>query len=113
MTLHVCILGIDGSGKSTITAALPGILASQMNLIVGSAGDTYRISAPEEDHLDVKFHPEGMPLSVYLNGWLKRMAGRFVDNRRLYPVFKLAQMIFKDNTTKKLGEQYQIDLIIS
>jgi hypothetical protein len=113
MTLHVCILGIDGSGKSTITAALPGILASEMNLLVGSAGDTYRICGPEEDHLDVKFHPEGLPLSVYLNGWFKRMARRFVDSRRLYPVFKLAQLIFKDAAARKLGERYRADLIIS
>jgi hypothetical protein len=113
MTLHVCVLGIDGSGKSTITAALPGILASEMNLLVGSAGDTYRISGPEEDHLDLKFNPEGMPLSVYLNGWFKRLAKRFVNSRRLYPVFKLSQLIFKDDAAIKLGERYRADLIIS
>ena len=33
MTLHVCILGIDGSGKSTISAALPAILAAEMGLV--------------------------------------------------------------------------------
>ena len=38
MTLHVCILGIDGSGKSTISAALPAILAAEMGLVAGAAG---------------------------------------------------------------------------
>src|SRR5215218_4560415 len=51
MTLHVCILGIDGSGKSTISAALPAILAAEAGLVAGAAGETFRVSDPDEDHL--------------------------------------------------------------
>jgi signal recognition particle GTPase len=55
MTLHVCILGIDGSGKSTISAALPAILAAEMGLVAGAAGETFRVSDPDEDHLALKY----------------------------------------------------------
>ena len=51
MSLQVCILGIDGSGKSTVVAALPSILAAESGFVVGSAGDSFRIVAPDEDHL--------------------------------------------------------------
>ena len=51
MSLQVCILGIDGSGKSTVVAALPSILAAETGLVVGSAGDSFRIVTPDEDHL--------------------------------------------------------------
>jgi len=40
MSLHVCVLGIDGSGKSTVAAALPSILAAETGCVVGSAGSS-------------------------------------------------------------------------
>lgn len=67
MTLHVCVLGIDGSGKSTATAALPAALA-------GETGETFHLRSPDEDHLAPKFHPEGLPLSARLAGWFKKAA---------------------------------------
>ena len=63
MSLHVCILGIDGSGKSTVVSALPAILAAETGFVVGSAGDSFRIVAADEDHLASRFHPDGLPLS--------------------------------------------------
>ena len=48
MTLHVCVLGIDGSGKSTISIALPAILAAETSLVAGVAGETFRVSGKRE-----------------------------------------------------------------
>src|ERR671920_949571 len=113
MTLHVCILGIDGSGKSTISAALPAILAAEMGLVAGAAGETFRISDPDEDHLAPKFHPDGLPVSARLTTRFKRAAKRLVDNRRLYPAFKIAQMVTQDIAAAALGRRYRAHVIIS
>jgi hypothetical protein len=113
MTLHVCVLGIDGSGKSTITAALPYILAAELNLRAGSAGEEFRIVEADEDLLAPKFHPDGMPVTGHLSKWFKRQAKRVVDNHRLYPFFKLSQMIFQDDTAHRLGQRYGADVVVS
>ena len=113
MTLHVCVLGIDGSGKSTITATLPYILAAELNLRAGSAGEEFWIVGADEDHLAPKFHPDGLPIAGRLSKWFKRQAKRFVDNRRLYPFFKLSQMIFQDDTAYRLGRRYDADVVVS
>lgn len=113
MTLRVCVLGIDGSGKSTVTAALPGVLAGEMNLTAASAGEAFRVVGPDEDHLAPKFHPDGLPFSGHLSIRLKRAAKRMVDNRRLYPAIKLAQMIFQDGATEKLIRRYSPPVMIS
>jgi len=113
MTLHVCVLGIDGSGKSTITAALPYILAAELNLRAGSAGEEFRIVEADEDHLAPKFHPNGLPFTSRLSKWFKWQAKRVVDNRRLYPFFKLSQMIFQDDTAYRLGRRYGADVVVS
>lgn len=113
MTLYVCVLGIDGSGKSTLAASLPIILAAEMNLVAGSAGEAFRISGPDEDHLAPKFHPEGFPISARLSRWSKRVAKRVVDRRSLYPFFKLAQMVFQDSATRKLARRYGTGVMVS
>ena len=113
MTLHVCVLGIDGSGKSTITAALPGIFAAEMNLQAGSAGEAFRFVGPDEDHLASHFYPDGLPIPARLAVRLKRAAKQSVNNRRLYPIYKLAHMIFQDSAARRLGERYRAPLIIS
>jgi hypothetical protein len=113
MTLHVCVLGIDGSGKSTITAALPNILAAELNLRAGSAGEVFRVVEADEDHLAPRFHPDGLPLTGHLSKWFKRQAKRVVDNRRLYPFFKLSHMIFQDDAAYRLGRRYGADVVVS
>lgn len=113
MTLHVCILGIDGSGKSTITATLPSILAAEMALVAGAAGEEFRVAAPDEDHLAPKFHPDGLPLSTRLSKLFKRAAKRAVDNRNLYPAFKIAQMVLQDVAAASLGKRYRAQIVVS
>jgi cytidylate kinase len=113
MTLHVCILGIDGSGKSTISAALPAILAAEMGLVAGAAGETFRVSDPDEDHLALKYHPDGLPVSARLSTRFKRKAKQLVDNRKLYPAFKIAQMVAQDIAASALAKRYRAHVIIS
>ncbi len=105
MTLQVCVLGIDGSGKSTVTAALPYLLAAELNVRAGSAGDIFRVVDADEDHLAPNFHPDGLPVSGHLSKWFKRWAKRTADSRRLYPFFKLSQMIFQDDMAYRLGRR--------
>src|SRR5919107_3464836 len=113
MTLHVCILGIDGSGKSTISAALPAILAAELGLVAGAAGEAFRVSDPDEDHLAPKFHPDGLPVSARLTTRFKKLAKRLVDSRRLYPAFKIAQMVTQDIAAAALARRYRARVIIS
>ena len=37
-TLHVSVIGIDGSGKSTFAASLPMLMAAEYELQAGGAG---------------------------------------------------------------------------
>ncbi|HSK83507.1 MAG TPA: hypothetical protein VK902_08915 [Rubrobacter sp.] len=113
MSLQVCILGIDGSGKSTISAALPAILAAELGLVAGAAGETFRVSDADEDHLAPKFHPGGLPVSARLTTRFKRKAKRLVDSRSLYPAFKIAQMITQDIAAAALARRYRARVIVS
>lgn len=113
MSLHVCILGIDGSGKSTIVSALPGILAAETGCVVGSAGDSFRIVAADEDLLASRFYPDGLPLRARLALRLKRTAKAWVDHPKLYAVFKLAHMLSQDSAVKVLAQRYDTRLFVS
>jgi len=113
MSLHVCILGIDGSGKSSVVAALPVILAAETGCVVGSAGDAFRVVAPEEDHLAPCFYPDGLPLRARLTLKLRRAAKTLVDHPKLYAVFKLAQMLSQDGAAKALVQRYDTRLFVS
>src|SRR5215218_6431047 len=113
MTLQVCILGIDGSGKSTISTALPTILAAEVNIVAGAAGVRFRVSDPDEDHIAPKFHPDGLPVSARLSTRFKRTAKRLVDRRRLYPAFKIAQMVTQDIAAAALARRYRARVMFS
>ena len=113
MSLHVCVLGIDGSGKSTVVSALPAILAAEHGLVVGSASDSFRIAAPDQDHLASGFYPDGLPVAARLSLRLKRLAKRLVDHPKLYAVFKLAQMLSQDSAAKALVQRHGARVFIS
>ena len=113
MPLQICILGIDGSGKSTMAAALPMILAAELGLPAASAGEEFRVCAPDEDHLAPNFLPDGLPLTANLAGRLRRLAKWFVNSRKIYPVFKVAQMIFQDAAAWHLGGRYGVACVAS
>src|SRR5829696_7564204 len=97
MTLQVCILGIDGSGKSTVVAALPGLLAAEGGFVAGSAGDAFCIVAPGEDHLAPRFYPDGLPLAARLSLRLRPLAKRFVNQPAAYAAVKLTQLLSQDS----------------
>ncbi len=113
MTLHVCILGIDGSGKSTVVAALPGLLAAESGLVAGSAGETFRIVAPDQDHLALQFCPDGLPIAARLSLRLKRVAKRVANHPTLYAIFKLSQMLSQDCASSNLVERYAPAVFVS
>src|SRR5215510_10797188 len=113
MSLHVCVLGIDGSGKSTVVAALPGIIAAETGCVIGSAGDSFRIVAPDEDHLASRFCPDGLPLRARLSLKLRRIAKSFVDHPKLYALFKVAQMLSQDSAAAVLARRYDTKLFVS
>lgn len=105
MALHICILGIDGSGKSTITATLPALLAAELELTAASAGEYFQLAAPDEDHLAKDFEPGGLSFTARWARRLKRWAKRSVNNRKLYPFLKVSQMLFQDAAAWKLGRR--------
>ena len=113
MTIHVCVLGIDGSGKSTVVAALPSLLAAESSLVAGSAGETFRIVAPDQDHLAPQFCPDGLPLAARLSLRLKRVAKRLVNNIHLYPIVKLSQMLSQDCAARYLVDRYAPAVLVS
>ena len=113
MTLNVCVLGIDGSGKSTVVAALPGVLAAEGGFVAGSAGESFRIVAPDEDHLALKFYPDGLPIMARLSIRLKSVAKGIVDHPRLYAVSKLAQMLAQDSAARALAKLFAPKVFVS
>jgi hypothetical protein len=113
MTLQICVLGIDGSGKSTITASLPAILTGEFGIVAGSAGESFRISGVDEDHLGPDFMPDGLPFLARKAMWLKRTAKRWVDNRKIYPILKIAHMTFQDHSASILADSYGTTAMVS
>jgi energy-coupling factor transporter ATP-binding protein EcfA2 len=113
VSLHVCVLGIDGSGKSTIVAALPAVLAAETGFVVGSAGESFSVAGPDQDHLAHRFYPDGLPVAARLSLKLKRLAKRLVDHPKLYAVFKLAQMLLQDSAAKALVQRYRTNAFVS
>jgi Thymidylate kinase len=113
MSLHVCVLGIDGSGKSTVAAALPRILAAETGFVVGAAGDSFSIVAPDQDHLAAQFYPDGLPASARLSLRLKRAAKALVDHPKLYAIFKLAHMLSQDSAAEALAQRYSTRVFVS
>ena len=79
--LHVSVIGIDGSGKSTFAASLPMLLAAEYQLQAGGAGETYVVNTPDEDHLTSGFTPDGLPFTARISTLLKRWAKKFTNHR--------------------------------
>lgn len=112
-SLHVTVLGIDGSGKSTVTAALPALLAAEMGARAGAAGERFRAVTPAEDLFGPDFAPAGVPIAVRAALWLRRLAKRFVDSRLLYPLLKIAQMLAQDLAARVLARRHALHVMVS
>lgn len=105
MSLHVCVLGIDGSGKSTVAAGLPRALAGELGVAAASAGDAFRLAAPGE--------PRRWPVSALLARLSRCAAKRLADRRALYLVFKLAQMLLQDHAAHAMGRRLREAVVVS
>ena len=113
MSLHVSVIGIDGSGKSTFAASLPMLLAAEHNVLAGGAGETYVVNGPDEDHLTTGFAPEGLPVMARISTKLKRWAKRFTNHRRIYPFFKMPQMMAQDAAARRMEQKWSLDCVVS
>ena len=113
MGLHISVIGIDGSGKSTVAEALPAIIAGEHGLRAASAGTHFSVRDPEEDHLGPGFQPEGLPASAHLSRRFRRIAKRAADGSRAYPAVKLLQMLFQDDAARALERRHDPDVVVS
>jgi SAM-dependent methyltransferase len=89
------------------------MLAAESNLVAGSAGETFRIAAPDQDHLADKFCPDGLPTAARLSLRLKRIAKQVANHPTLYAIFKLPQMLSQDRAAKSLVERYAPAVFVS
>ena len=113
MTRHITILGIDGSGKSSLVKSLPAALAATQQGLVGGATDKFQVVGAEEDLLLDGFTPDALPPSAKLARRFKRIAKALVNSRFFYPFFKLAQMIFQDRAARVLARKYKTNAFVS
>lgn len=111
MSLYVSIIGIDGSGKSTVTSALADLVAAELGVTVATVGDDFRCKTPEEDLLLPGFAPDGEIWAARLDQWFRKAAKAAVAHRRLYPPLKLAQLIMQEQTARQIEAIYQPDVI--
>jgi Thymidylate kinase len=112
VTLHVAVLGIDGSGKSTLARALPMVMAAEMNVVAGAAGDEFSVFGPDQDHLAPKFHPKGLPVAARLAHLFRGLAKRFAG-RPSYPYLKLSHLMFQDDAAASIARRYGCDVMVS
>ena len=114
LTLQVAVIGIDGSGKSTLAASLAAVLAGDYGLVAGSAvADEFWVRAPDTDLCGPSFHPQGYAIAARLDRLSRRVSRLVVDNKGLYPVAKVFQMLLQDNAAVKLSRRYAVDVMVS
>lgn len=113
-TLQVAIVGIDGSGKSSLAASLAAVLAAENGVVAGSAvADEFWIRAPEMDLAAPGFHPHGYAIAARLDRLFRGLSQLVVDHKALYPAAKVFQMLLQDNAAVKLSRKYGVDVMIS
>jgi thymidylate kinase len=105
MTIQVAVVGIDGSGKSTIVGALPRLLAAENHVTVGAIGDEVQLVAPDADRILGSFAPEGVPLAARLALLFKRGAKALVAWLTLYPIAKILHLALQDHAARALARR--------
>jgi len=114
LTLQVAVIGIDGSGKSSLAASLAVVIAAERGLVAGSAAsDEFWIRAPDMDLAGPGFHPQGYAIAARLNRLFRRLSHLVVAHKALYPAAKVFQMLVQDNAAVKLSRRYAVDVMIS
>lgn len=107
MTLYVSIVGIDGSGKSTITAALCEQLATRYGLTSIALGEHIGWQMPSVVPADARV------------GWaqaglrgLRQCAKATTGQRWLYPLVKLLHLAAQEVVGRWLARAYQPDMVL-
>jgi hypothetical protein len=113
VTVHVVVLGIDGSGKTTVVNALPPLLAAELGVRAGAVADDYTVVTPDEHLLTTGFHPPGLPATARLSHLCRQAAKRTTNHRRVYPGFKLAQLLLQDDAARRLSQRHALDVFVS
>jgi ABC-type Na+ transport system ATPase subunit NatA len=113
MTTHVCILGIDGSGKSTVAGLLPELISGRTGVRAAVAGDAFRVVDPDQTLLAPGFSPSGCPVTARLANGFKGIAKRMTNHRLLYSVFKILQLACQDAAARRIERRYKPDVVIS
>jgi len=113
MTVHVAVLGIDGSGKSTLSAVLPALLAAETGCRAGSLGDHLHLVEPDRDLAGPGFEPEGIPLSLRLARLLRGAARRASGSRLAYPILKVAHLACQERAARRLARRHRLDAMVS
>lgn len=112
MSLYVGIIGIDGSGKSTVTTALADLAAAELGVTTASVGDDVRVKTPQEDLL-LPDLPDGEMISIRLGRWFRARAKMAAHSPRLYPPLKLAHLAAQQRTVANLAARYHPEIIFS
>ena len=112
MSLYVSIIGIDGSGKSTVLSALADLAAAELGMTAAAVGDGFWAKTPEEDRFRPGFFPDGKAPVAHLNQLLHKGAKAATDHRRLYPPLKLAHLATQERVARWIEARYQPDVIL-
>jgi hypothetical protein len=111
MSFRIGVVGIDGSGKSTIVSALADLAAAELGLTAAAVGDDVRVKTPHEDLLMAGFAPDGEPLSARLGRWFRKAAKANAQHRQLYPPLKLVHLVLQERTVRRIAAGYRPDVI--
>lgn len=111
MSFRIGVVGIDGSGKSTIASALADLAAAELGLTTATVGDDVRVKTPQEDLLMPGFAPDGEPLVARVGRWFRKAAKANAHHRRLYPPLKLMHLVLQERTVRRMEAGYRPDVI--
>lgn len=113
MSFYVSIIGIDGSGKSTVTPALASLAAAELNVTAAAVGAGLSCKAPREDLCAPGFAPDGEMMSVRIGQWFRWISKSAAAHRRLYPLLKLLHLAAQARTVRQAVDRYQPGVIFS
>jgi hypothetical protein len=107
----IALVGIDGSGKSTLTRLMPHLLTGQRKQVFGGVGDGACAIAPNTDLALPDFYPRGLPLSLRLSRIAGRWAKTWIAQRRVYAFLKLLQLILQDLGAQAFAKRYGVEVL--
>lgn len=113
MSLIISIIGIDGSGKSTLTPLLAKMITAELGLTTLAIGDEVWGNTPEEDLFRPNFMPEGIVPTVRFARFFHKVTRAVNAQRQIYPLLKLGHMLLQTRTARILAQSHQTQVVIS